>query len=427
VLAAGSLRVQRAVAITEVFGDGQKLVAAALEYDEPVDGRNLRAADFAIEGRTVTEVYAATAPDPRARARSGRFVVIGLALDDTSASLKIPSSPQQRPVPAPTTSPGAPPMPRTLGAGGPKGPMFRPAVATLSQAGPVLTARGARLGSPALPLRTSVVRNLVVDDFRQFEFRDPVTGETLKYNLFFPKARERGRRYPLVLFMHDADEIGADVFATLQQGLGATIWASPADQAKRPCFVVAPAYPTPMFINSTYATALLDTTVRLVEELVRTYPIDPARLYNTGQSAGAMMTLAMDIKHPNLFAASFVVAGEWNPELVKPLAGHKIWVVVAEGDEKAFPTQNAIMTVLEGEGTKIARATYDGRWDAPRFAEAVAATVGQGAQINYTPLRKGTVVPAGQPESGGRNHINTWRIAYAIEGIREWIFKQRRG
>jgi predicted peptidase len=51
---------------------------------------------------------------------------------------------------------------------------------------------------------------------------------------------------------------------------------------------------------------------------------------------------------------------------------------------------------------------------------------GQGAPIQYVALRKGTVVPPGQPDNGGGNHVNTWRIAYAIEGVRDWLFEQRR-
>jgi predicted peptidase len=41
-------------------------------------------------------------------------------------------------------------------------------------------------------------------------------------------------------------------------------------------------------------------------------------------------------------------------------------------------------------------------------------------------LQKGTVVPAGQTDDGGNNHINSWRIAYAIDGIRDWIFRQHK-
>ena len=40
--------VKSATAITEVFGDGQKLTAIALEYDRPIDGSKLSAADGTV-------------------------------------------------------------------------------------------------------------------------------------------------------------------------------------------------------------------------------------------------------------------------------------------------------------------------------------------------------------------------------------------
>jgi predicted peptidase len=50
----------------------------------------------------------------------------------------------------------------------------------------------------------------------------------------------------------------------------------------------------------------------------------------------------------------------------------------------------------------------------------------EGNHIMYSVLRKGTVVPAGMEDHGGSNHVCTWRIAYQIEGIREWLFRQTR-
>ncbi|MEW9612749.1 hypothetical protein AB3G45_02605 [Shinella sp. S4-D37] len=36
----------------------------------------------------------------------------------------------------------------------------------------------------------------------------------------------------------------------------------------------------------------------------------------------------------------------------------------------------------------------------------------------------GTVVPEGETAAGASGHRNTWRVAYTIEPIREWIFRQ---
>lgn len=63
---------------------------------------------------------------------------------------------------------------------------------------------------------------------------------------------------------------------------------------------------------------------------------------------------------------------------------------------------------------------------ATEFAAAVKKMEPEGNAINYVALKKGTVVPPGQQDNGGGNHINTWRIAYAITSIRDWIFKQHK-
>jgi predicted peptidase len=49
------------------------------------------------------------------------------------------------------------------------------------------------------------------------------------------------------------------------------------------------------------------------------YNIDKSRLFTTGQSMGAIMSIVMDIQHPDLFAASYIVAGQWDSTKVSPM------------------------------------------------------------------------------------------------------------
>ena len=49
-----------------------------------------------------------------------------------------------------------------------------------------------------------------------------------------------------------------------------------------------------------------------------------------------------------------------------------------------------------------------------------------GSNVKYSVLKKGTVVPPGMADDGGSNHICTWRIAYTIEGVRDWLFGQQK-
>ncbi|WP_319529587.1 hypothetical protein [uncultured Cohaesibacter sp.] len=42
-------------------------------------------------------------------------------------------------------------------------------------------------------------------------------------------------------------------------------------------------------------------------------------------------------------------------------------------------------------------------------------------------LKQRTVILEGADTGGAAGHMNTWSIAYTIEGGREWLFEQQAG
>ena len=424
-----------ATAVTQVFGDGLKLTCVAVEYDKDIESSTLSPTSFTVAGRTVTKVYANTSPEPADQGRNGSYVILELSLDDADALLtvqgdtggqKAPSSGAEPTSPPSDSGPAAPVGMNQIGpASGASGYATKQATASVTQAVTVTAVDGTNYAPTGTAIPTTRTSNLIVDDFKQFTYKEPQTGETLNYNLYIPKDYDKSKQYPLVLFMHDSGVTSTTTTATLTQGLGAVSWASPSDQAKRPAFVLAPQYPYTIVNDYSQATDLLDTTVDLVNDLTTRYSIDRNRLYTTGQSMGGMMSIAIDIKYPDLFTASFLVACQWDPALVSPMASDKLWIVVSQGDSKAYPGQNAITAALEKEGAKVSRAVWDGTSTAPQFHADVTTMASQGAAINYAALKQGTVVPPSQAGNPGGDHHNTWRIAYTIEGVREWIFRQQ--
>ncbi|XUL89637.1 hypothetical protein ACQ86D_25885 [Streptomyces galilaeus] len=189
-------RVRGATAITKVYGDGQKLVAVAVEYDADITGSDLSTSTFKVTGRTVTKVYPNRSADLAERGRDGRYVIVEMSPDDKAAALWVT---QQGGGTASTSSPtgssGAAP-----GGGGPKvedstpGGTIAAAKATGTQTGTVTTTSGTRYPASATKVTTGAVKNLIVDDFRQFTFADPVTKQTLRYNLFVPKSYDPLKR-----------------------------------------------------------------------------------------------------------------------------------------------------------------------------------------------------------------------------------------
>ena len=79
--------VQSVTAITEVFGDGQKITAVALEYDADIDNSLLSESAFSVEDRTITDVYANTSPELATQGINGKYVIIQLSADDEAASV----------------------------------------------------------------------------------------------------------------------------------------------------------------------------------------------------------------------------------------------------------------------------------------------------------------------------------------------------
>lgn len=419
--ASNSAHVLGATAITKVYGDGQKLIAVALEYDTAINGSSLKTSTYQVAKRTITAVYTSDRPSLD-RYGGGRFVIVEMSATDTAAALWVtqqgggggsgggaPSGP----------GPGGP----TVGDNTPGGTIVA-AKATITQTGTVVTARGRSYGADATAVTTSKVINLIVDEFKQFTFHDPATGRTLNYNLFTPRGYDHRRQYPLVLFMHDASVVNVATIGPLVQGLGAVCWASPEDQRRHECFVLAPEYPEVVIDDNYKPSTYFDATVNLVRHLSSEHSIDRSRLYTTGQSMGAMLSLGADIKYPDLFAASFIVAGQWPAAQAAPLAHEKLWVLVSQDDDKAFPMENAIMTVIEQDGTKVATATWNGQSTPAQFAADVRTMEAQHAPVNYATFAPGTVEPPGTSSANGAGHMDTWHIAYTIPGIRDWVMRQ---
>ncbi len=400
---------KKATAITQVVGGGVRLVAVAMEYGEALSGSDFTTTDFTVEGRTISEIFASHSVSLTDRADRGKYIILHLSSndDDVPLSYKVTMSNA-------TTS-------STPKKGGKKwvdgdklseNLAFRTAEATIKQ-------------KSGTTITTTAVKNLVVDDFQQLTFKDPQTNKTLRYNLFVPKNQGK-EPLPLVLFMHDAGVTSEYHRATLFQGLGAVVWASPEEQAKRPCIVLAPQLDEIIVDDNSQTSPMMETTVHLIENLLKQYNIDQNRIYTTGQSGGCMMSIAMNIKYPDLFAAAYLVAGQWNPDLVAPLAKKKLWIMVSADDLGAFPGENAITERLEKEGAKISRAWWNATWNTNEYRFAYDKIIAENNPIKYTVFEKGTVFLPGADTAGASGHRNTWRVAYSIEPIREWLFEQRK-
>ncbi len=392
--------IRSVTSVTEVFGTGQQITHIIVEFNERVVNSQLTKNTFTVSDRTVEKIYSNTRPERTDIVKDGRFVIIELNPKDSGASLRLEGNDEV-------------------------GFQMKKATSKITQKEDILFTNGKKLEKSIAILENNKTRNLIVENFKQFVYKDPKTGTSVKYNLYIPKNYDKNKKYPLVLFMHDKGVLSEDTKTALFQGNGATSFAAPEEQARHEAFVLAPQYSRQVVDDNGDITSDLDATVNLIRDyLISKYSINEKKLYATGQSMGGMMAIVMNYKYPELFAASYLVACQWNPKEVSTMAKNNLWITVSTGDEKAYPGMNAITSELIKRGATVAKDNWRADYTDAQFLEGARKVIAQKSNIKYTTLEKGTNPYLPKDANPGLEHSGTWKVAYNIPGIKDWMFLQ---
>lgn len=218
-------------------------------------------------------------------------------------------------------------------------------------------------------------------------------GESIRYSLLEPIQIKTGETYPLVLCLH-----GSRGGTKAPEAL-----VSEERRKKYPSFIMAPASPrnkfwstggipdhlTPEELRKRGMEKLDSVEVELMEALedvLAKYPVDPDRIYITGQSKGGHGTWGTILENPHRFAAAAPICGPVGSVDMKPLTHLPIWIFHGNADE----------TVDVGISRRV-------------FNDLLAV----GAQPGYT-------------EFPGVGH-SSWLPAYAMDSLWDWMFNQSRG
>ena len=408
---AASSGIREVIGIADVFGDGEKISSVVLKYEKPIDARSVSDEDFQVDGKTVDFVCVNNRPELTSNDRPGSFVVLHLANANTAYDGDL----AQKPGREKHDKPGR-------GTDAPRHSDRQPPDLSVKvrQTGTVQAIDGTVYAPSETPMAGTATREPVISSFQQFTYTDPATGNSMPYNLYLPESYDEGNKYPLLFFVADASANINDVRTPLFQGNGATVWAEPSWQSEHECIVLAPQYTADlvsslgmMTTDAHEWTPGLSLVTSLLFDVIDRYSVDENRIYGTGQSQGGMANIAISDHYPELFAGQLLVACQWDVDEMEALKDKNLWIVVCEGDTKAFPGMNAATARWEALGTKVARnADY---WDSkasPAETESkIKAMEAQGANINYSVFAKG-------------NHMYTWSFAYDIAGLREWLFRQ---
>jgi predicted peptidase len=222
-------------------------------------------------------------------------------------------------------------------------------------------------------------------------------GQTYKYQIFVPSAYDPAQRWPVILFLHGAGERGNDGYVQTQVGLAPAIRQN---ASRFPAIAVFP-QATP---ESSWTGTMARVALAALDQTMREYQTDAARVYLTGLSMGGNGTWYVAYRNPKRFAAIAPVCGWISPTFWKTADR----VVPADSGEiyAAFARQ------LSRTPTWIFHGEIDPVVPVDESRKVFAALQAAGAQVQYT-------------EVPGTGH-NSWDPTYGSPKFWTWLFAQRK-
>ena len=261
----------------------------------------------------------------------------------------------------------------------------------------------------------------------------------LEYSIYLPKSFLKpggeNKEYPLVMAItHSGTSYDGTTMATLTDGVIASIWGMPEEQAEHECVVITPRYERTTMNDYWEHSYDLENTYKLVEFMLsnkwnfgnpnredradKILKIDPKRVYTTGWSMGAMSSLWMMAKHPHTFAAGLIMAGQQRPADVVDLAKQNALIITGELDTKATPWNEKCVPVWEHAGGKVTRPEerldptlifpVD---DQKKLNDQINGYLGKGGNITFL-----TFANTNHPQSAAK--------FFYIKAAKNWLFKQ---
>lgn len=213
----------------------------------------------------------------------------------------------------------------------------------------------------------------------------------LPYRFHAPNNIEKGKKYPLVLFMHGAGERGFDNRLQFMRFTTTPFWE------KYACYILAPQCPAKpvngpdgeaVWVQTNFGATLhtmkpqpswpLGLSMELLDKIIKENNVDLDRIYITGLSMGGFATWEILQREGNKFAAAMPVCGGADMAFAPKFSKIPIWVFHGDADNtvpvsrsrdivKAIKTNggNPIYTEFPGIGHGAWAVTYNDQkvWD----------------------------------------------------------------
>ncbi|MDD6189400.1 MAG: MBL fold metallo-hydrolase [Clostridiales bacterium] len=233
-------------------------------------------------------------------------------------------------------------------------------------------------------------------------------GANIKYRFFTPQT-EDGKQYPLVIFLHGGGECGDDNELHVAGNIGAYAYALPENQAKHPCYVLAPQCPKGLAFT---APEFERSFMKLFRGFTAQNAVDKSRVYITGLSLGGMGTWHYISKYPKLFAAAIPICGAGNPYTIKNAKHVPVWACHA-ADDPVVPIDDTIAP---------SDFRLSGMVGTRRMVEALRAC---GGSVRFTEYPAGYIAETYGIPKEYAGHF-AWEPAYRDAEMMDWLFAQNR-
>lgn len=180
--------------------------------------------------------------------------------------------------------------------------------------------------------------------------------QSLRYGFFKPEGYDKKKKYPLVVYLHGSRD-------TLSRDL---VWYQQSIQKDNPVFVLTPKCENPdqgwgntWEQGHTLSTAL---TLKLVDSLMRRYPIDASRLYIYGISMGAFGVFSIVAKEKGKFAAAYAVCGGSKASAARQLLDTPLWIFHGDSDDvvPVALSRDVYTEMIKLGGKKVKYTEYPG-------------------------------------------------------------------
>ncbi len=432
--------IQGITAVCEVTGGGEKVYGIAVEYDTEIDPASLALDSYATSVVPAAQGYfpgMPSGPDKDAgnapavpRAPVAVYTNAQAALRPDRASVPglwvIAEFAHDSDLSIPTTDSDKVSLSQIREVRGSSGAVYAASATEWTNIGP----------------RGNSVAIRGVDDWEQSHWWwDDERATWLEYSIYLPRSflAEGGeeRAYPLVLAVtHSGTSYDGTCAQTLTETCIASIWGMPEEQARHECVVITPRYERTTMNDYWEHTYDVENTFRLVQSLLsntwnhgnpnlpdrrnKVLKIDPARVYCTGWSMGAMTSLWLMAKHPETFAGGLIIAGQQSPEEMIPLAGQNVLILTGSEDDKATPWNEQCVPLWREAGGKITRPEellnpdlIFPVADQEELSRQVDGYLDQGGNITFLTF-------------AGVDHMASARKLFYIRAARDWLFRQVR-